>query len=404
MAPKFVAPYRMSGKRGKNDAADAAAICEAVQRPNMRFVPVKSEEQQARLMRAPRAPGLRRAAHRHDQPHPRPAQRVRHRAAAEGRHRAPRGRRAPGGSARLGQHGHRRLCSARCTGWTSASRSTTATSRRWPPRTSAASRLMQLQGVGATTATRAGGDDRQRPRVQERPPARRLARPGARPVQLGRQDATGTHHQGRRRATCARCWCWAPSGARRGQEQERPAQPLGDGAGRSDAATGRRSSPSPRRTRAWPGRCSPRARASSRSRPEHRSHSRTSRFPPPRDDASVDESRVGPARGVLDHLEETTAGRPRLTNEAPARVFHQGPQHSNAASMTGCSFAVRTLGSERFLVGTVTDLRPCLDVSLRDTSRLADRLTVEGSPCSDMGRPARRNTGSILRPGYLAVP
>ena len=30
MAPKFVTPYRMSGKRGKNDAADAAAICEAV--------------------------------------------------------------------------------------------------------------------------------------------------------------------------------------------------------------------------------------------------------------------------------------------------------------------------------------------------------------------------------------
>ena len=49
MAPKFVVPYRMSGKRGKNDAADAAAICEAVQRPNMRFVPVKSELAQARL-------------------------------------------------------------------------------------------------------------------------------------------------------------------------------------------------------------------------------------------------------------------------------------------------------------------------------------------------------------------
>lgn len=30
MAPKFVTPYRMSGKRGKTDAADAAAICEAV--------------------------------------------------------------------------------------------------------------------------------------------------------------------------------------------------------------------------------------------------------------------------------------------------------------------------------------------------------------------------------------
>lgn len=50
MAPKLVAPYRMSGKLGKNDAADAAAICEAVQRPNMRFVPIKNEEQQSRLM------------------------------------------------------------------------------------------------------------------------------------------------------------------------------------------------------------------------------------------------------------------------------------------------------------------------------------------------------------------
>ena len=40
----------MSGKRGKNDAADAAAICEAVQRPNMRFIPVKTLDQQSRLM------------------------------------------------------------------------------------------------------------------------------------------------------------------------------------------------------------------------------------------------------------------------------------------------------------------------------------------------------------------
>lgn len=50
MAPKFVVPYRLSGKRGKNDAADAAAICEAVARPNMRFVPAKSIEQQCELM------------------------------------------------------------------------------------------------------------------------------------------------------------------------------------------------------------------------------------------------------------------------------------------------------------------------------------------------------------------
>jgi transposase len=50
MAPKFVAPYRLSGKRGKNDAADAQAICEAVTRPQMRFVPVKTVEQQGALM------------------------------------------------------------------------------------------------------------------------------------------------------------------------------------------------------------------------------------------------------------------------------------------------------------------------------------------------------------------
>jgi transposase len=50
IAPKFVTPYRMSGTRGKTDAADAAAICEAVQRPAMRFVPIKSEQQQSQLM------------------------------------------------------------------------------------------------------------------------------------------------------------------------------------------------------------------------------------------------------------------------------------------------------------------------------------------------------------------
>ena len=47
IAPQFVAPYRKSGKNDKNDAE---AICEAVGRPNMRFVPIKSEEQQAVLM------------------------------------------------------------------------------------------------------------------------------------------------------------------------------------------------------------------------------------------------------------------------------------------------------------------------------------------------------------------
>ena len=49
IAPQYVKPYV---KRGKNDAADAEAVCEAMSRPTMRFVPVKSAESQAALMLA----------------------------------------------------------------------------------------------------------------------------------------------------------------------------------------------------------------------------------------------------------------------------------------------------------------------------------------------------------------
>jgi len=49
LPPQYVRPYV---KRGKNDAADAEAICEAMSRPTMRFVPVKTVEQQAALMLA----------------------------------------------------------------------------------------------------------------------------------------------------------------------------------------------------------------------------------------------------------------------------------------------------------------------------------------------------------------
>ncbi len=47
LPPQYIKPYV---KRGKNDALDAAAICEAMSRPSMRFVPIKSAEQQAALM------------------------------------------------------------------------------------------------------------------------------------------------------------------------------------------------------------------------------------------------------------------------------------------------------------------------------------------------------------------
>jgi transposase len=47
IAANLVTPYRTQGRGGKNDANDAAAVCEAASRPSMRFVPVKSVEQQS---------------------------------------------------------------------------------------------------------------------------------------------------------------------------------------------------------------------------------------------------------------------------------------------------------------------------------------------------------------------
>lgn len=49
IAPQHVLPYRLQGKHGKNDANDAAAVCEAASRPQMHFVPVKSVQQQSVL-------------------------------------------------------------------------------------------------------------------------------------------------------------------------------------------------------------------------------------------------------------------------------------------------------------------------------------------------------------------
>jgi transposase len=49
ISAQLVSPYRLQGHTGKNDANDAAAICEAASRPQMRFIPVKSIEQQSML-------------------------------------------------------------------------------------------------------------------------------------------------------------------------------------------------------------------------------------------------------------------------------------------------------------------------------------------------------------------
>jgi transposase len=75
MPPAYVKPYV---KRQKNDITDAEAICEAVTRPNMRFVPTKTVEQQSCLM-LHRASSLHPAANCRHQFDPRLSCRVRDR-------------------------------------------------------------------------------------------------------------------------------------------------------------------------------------------------------------------------------------------------------------------------------------------------------------------------------------
>ena len=74
--PAYVKPYV---KRQKNDAADAEAICEAVQRPSMRFVPTKTPKQQSCLMLHRTRHPLHSAADSDHQHHPRASGRTRHR-------------------------------------------------------------------------------------------------------------------------------------------------------------------------------------------------------------------------------------------------------------------------------------------------------------------------------------
>jgi len=68
MAPQFVKPYV---KTNKNDARDAEAICEAVARPNMRFVPVKTAAQQAVLALHRGRQGFVKATHGASESNPR---------------------------------------------------------------------------------------------------------------------------------------------------------------------------------------------------------------------------------------------------------------------------------------------------------------------------------------------
>jgi transposase len=76
MAPKLVTPYRISGKRGNNDAADAAAILRGRAATEHAFRARQERRAAVASDGAPRTPGLHHRAHRHTQPHPWPAGRV----------------------------------------------------------------------------------------------------------------------------------------------------------------------------------------------------------------------------------------------------------------------------------------------------------------------------------------
>ena len=76
MPPSYVKAYL---KRSKNDANDAAAICEAVTRPTMRFVPIKTKDQQAALTPHRGSPTSGASAHDVEQRPPRASGRIRHR-------------------------------------------------------------------------------------------------------------------------------------------------------------------------------------------------------------------------------------------------------------------------------------------------------------------------------------
>ncbi len=151
MMARFVAPYR---KSSKNDGNDAEAICEAVGRPNMRFVPVMSAEQQAIL-----------ALHRVRQGY------VEQRTATINRIR--------GLLAEFGMVLPQRAVEVRRTAVAAAAEHLPTLAREAPDR------------------FRHHRQRRLRPRVQRWPTVRSMARPGATTAFHGRQDSPRAHHQAR---------------------------------------------------------------------------------------------------------------------------------------------------------------------------------------------------------------
>jgi transposase len=152
ISPQFVKPYV---KSNKNDVADAEAICEAVTRPNMRFVPIKTVEQQKRAFGAPGTTGIRQGQDGAGEPDSRLAGRVRTGAAAGDRA-------CLAGSAAAHRRGDRaaiidasahRTAPRKHEGAGSAGQRTWGANQAWHQRSPLSRKLEKIPGVGPLAAS-----------------------------------------------------------------------------------------------------------------------------------------------------------------------------------------------------------------------------------------------------------
>ena len=254
MAPKFVAPYRMSGKRGKNDAADAAAICEAVTRPNMRFVPVKDVDQQAILCLHRTRQGfieertalynrLRGLISEFGIVLPQKVERLRREIGAHLEELPGWANRCVGDLLVHADRLNERIeeydqAIAEAARQDAAQPATDATSRHWPD-----------------DGQCAGRQPGRWSRFQEWSPTRRLGSAWC-PASTAAAAKRGWAGSPRpAMPTCAACWSWAPEPFSPVSARSKTASVAGHEVWSNDAATGKPRSPSPPRTCAWRGRC-----------------------------------------------------------------------------------------------------------------------------------------------------
>lgn len=212
MAPQFVKPYV---KSQKNDAADAEAICEAVGRPSMRFVPIKTVEQQAVLavhrvrqglvkLRTAQVNQLRCLLAEYGLVLPRGIQHMRGVPAL-----------LDGAVNELPQT-FVQLMLQQLESIRALDRRIAALEgdiRRWHRESAASRRLAEVPGIGPLTAS-TRRHDRQRSNVRERPSARGMDRPCAAPALQRREAEAARYRQAGRRLLAQPARAWRAFGGR----------------------------------------------------------------------------------------------------------------------------------------------------------------------------------------------